>query len=97
VLPYSAFDYIHNGLAGCEPVPQTGVLMLISTCLLYFPTTMILLYVYGTVFHGSAVPSAPVAGKNAACNPQCTATYCNVSHQRRLMRNAKQFSVHLRC
>ncbi|KZS15243.1 Trace amine-associated receptor 8B [Daphnia magna] len=51
VLPYRAFDYSNEGLAGCAPVPQTGVLMLVSTCLLYFPTTMILLYVYGTVFH----------------------------------------------
>ncbi|XP_046632086.1 trace amine-associated receptor 9-like [Daphnia pulicaria] len=51
VLPYKAFDYSNDGLAGCAPVPQTGVLMLVSTCLLYFPTTMTLLYVYGTVFH----------------------------------------------
>ena len=45
------FNCSNDGLAGCAPVPQTGVLMLVSTCLLYFPTTMTLLYVYGTVFH----------------------------------------------
>ena len=76
VLPHSAFDYLNDGLAGCEPVPQTGVLMLISTCLLYFPTTMILLYVYGTVFHSNIGKSTVT---NSECNHQCTAVYCNVS------------------
>lgn len=83
VLPFSAFDYMNDGLAGCEPVPQSGVLMLTSTCLLYFPTTMILLYIYGTIFHsnGAAVKASASAadGKIAACNDQCSAVYCNVS------------------
>ena len=76
VLPYSAFDYSNDGMAGCEPTPHTGVLMLVSTCLLYFPTTMILLYVYGTVFHSNHVA---MSRKHNSCNDQCTSCYCNVS------------------
>ena len=76
VLPNSAFEYSNNGLGGCEPMPQTGVLMLISTGLLYFPTTMILLYVYGTVFHSNHVT---MSRKHNSCNDQCTSCYCNVS------------------
>lgn len=81
----------NDGLAGCEPVPQTGLLMLVSTCLLYFPTTMILLYVYGTVFHSSSSSAAGTADQrrrrrvkavgsynDSSCNDHCTEGYCNV-------------------
>ena len=75
----------NDGLAGCAPVPQTGVLMLVSTCLLYFPTTMTLLYVYGTVFHSHSssqrlVPTTRSAVKAVSyqCNDHCTDGYCNV-------------------
>ncbi len=89
------FNCSNDGLAGCAPVPQTGILMLVSTCLLYFPTTMTLLYVYGTVFHSHnssqrLVPTTtrtlPAAGQSMVktatryeCNDHCTEGYCNVT------------------
>jgi len=90
VLPYSAFDYSNNGLAGCEPVPQTGVLMLVSTCLIYFPTTMILLYVYGTVFHSNHVT---MSRKHNSCNDQCTSCYCNVKVEESITRTMATMSL----
>lgn len=89
------FSCSNDGLAGCAPVPQTGVLMLVSTCLLYFPTTMTLLYVYGTVFHSHnssqrlvptttrSLPGAQggsVKATSYECNDHCTDGYCNVNN-----------------
>jgi hypothetical protein len=70
-----------EGLGGCEPTPVTGVLMLVSTCLLYFPTTMTLLYVYGTVFHSSRSSSSSSRHQQRPTTTTTTQHYCNNSGQ----------------
>lgn len=54
--PFSFFaGYYFNGtgLMACEPFYSKPSYRILATCALYFPTTMILMYCYGSSFHMS--------------------------------------------
>lgn len=63
---FLAIGYYFNetGLLICEPFYSKPAYRILATCSLYFPTTMILMYCYGSSFHASrlrlviATPSA---------------------------------------
>ncbi|KAF4518382.1 hypothetical protein B566_EDAN007110 [Ephemera danica] len=53
VLPrrYGGFHFNATGLHACEPWYPRASLRILASCLLYFPTTMVLMYCYGSAFH----------------------------------------------
>ena len=53
VLRPSGFHFNTHGLMLCEPYPLANNALILASCLFYFPTTMILMYCYGTIFHSS--------------------------------------------
>ncbi|XP_055312764.1 5-hydroxytryptamine receptor 1D [Sitodiplosis mosellana] len=63
VLP-KGYYFNETGLLICEPFYSKPSYRILATCSLYFPTTMILMYCYGSSFHASrlrlviATPSA---------------------------------------
>ncbi|XP_068146302.1 uncharacterized protein [Drosophila tropicalis] len=52
VLP-KGYYFNHTGLMACEPFYSKPSYRILSTCALYFPTTMVLMYCYGSSFHMS--------------------------------------------
>ncbi|XP_068083217.1 trace amine-associated receptor 8c [Anabrus simplex] len=51
VLPRGGYYFNSTGLLACDPFFSRASLRILSSCLFYFPTTMILMYCYGSVFH----------------------------------------------
>jgi hypothetical protein len=50
VLP-RGFYFNNDGLHACEPFYPRPSLRILASCLFYFPTTMVLMYCYGSAFH----------------------------------------------
>ncbi|XP_069964018.1 alpha-2C adrenergic receptor [Bactrocera oleae] len=50
VLP-KGYYFNNTGLMACEPFYSKPSYRILSTCALYFPTTMVLMYCYGSSFH----------------------------------------------
>ena len=55
VVPPGGFHFNINGLLVCEPYFISNNILALAACLFYFPTTMILMYCYGTIFHSAKV------------------------------------------
>lgn len=55
VIPPGGFHFNINGLLVCEPYFISNNVLALAACLFYFPTTMILMYCYGTIFHSAKV------------------------------------------
>ena len=55
VMPPGGFHFNINGLMVCEPYFISNNVLAFAACLFYFPTTMILMYCYGTIFHSAKV------------------------------------------
>ncbi len=55
VIPPGGFHFNINGLFVCEPYFISNNILALAACLFYFPTTMILMYCYGTIFHSVKV------------------------------------------
>lgn len=51
--PFSGYYYNPTGLMACEPFYSKPSYRILSTCAFYFPTTMVLMYCYGSSFHAS--------------------------------------------
>jgi hypothetical protein len=51
VLPRGGYYFNPTGLLACDPFFSRPSLRILSSCLFYFPTTMILMYCYGSAFH----------------------------------------------
>ncbi|XP_071442886.1 trace amine-associated receptor 8b [Hetaerina americana] len=51
--PAAIRGYYFNGtgLLACDPFFSRAALRILASCLLYFPTTMVLMYCYGSAFH----------------------------------------------
>lgn len=49
----SGYYFNETGLLICEPFYSKPSYRILATCSLYFPTTMILMYCYGSSFHAS--------------------------------------------
>ena len=55
MLHPTGFHFNSNGLMVCEPYYLANDALILAACLFYFPTTMALMYCYGTIFHDSRV------------------------------------------
>ena len=68
----SLLGYYFNktGLLACEPFYSKSSYRILSSCALYFPTTMVLMYCYGSSFHANryrlATPSAASLSLNVS-------------------------------
>ncbi|XP_034234077.1 trace amine-associated receptor 1-like, partial [Thrips palmi] len=51
VLPRGGYYFNHTGLLACDPFYSRASLRILASCCFYFPTTMILMYCYGSAFH----------------------------------------------
>lgn len=51
VIRRGGYFYNGNGLMACEPFYQQPSLRILAACLFYFPTTMALMYFYGSALH----------------------------------------------
>ncbi|XP_057652217.1 trace amine-associated receptor 1 [Diorhabda carinulata] len=51
VLPHSGFYFNSTGMVACEPFYNRASTRILVACGFYFPTTMILMYCYGSAFH----------------------------------------------
>ncbi|XP_069704974.1 trace amine-associated receptor 1 isoform X1 [Periplaneta americana] len=51
VLPRGGYYFNPTGLLACDPFFSRPSLRILASCLFYFPTTMILMYCYGSAFH----------------------------------------------
>ena len=54
-MPPGGFHFNINGLLVCEPYFISNNVLALAACFFYFPTTMILMYCYGTIFHSVKV------------------------------------------
>ncbi len=53
VLHPHGFHFNVNGLMICEPYYLSNNALILASCVFYFPTTMALMYCYGTIFHST--------------------------------------------
>uniref|UniRef100_A0A182QWR3 G-protein coupled receptors family 1 profile domain-containing protein n=1 Tax=Anopheles farauti TaxID=69004 RepID=A0A182QWR3_9DIPT len=71
VLP-KGYYFNKTGLLACEPFYSKSSYRILSSCALYFPTTMVLMYCYGSSFHANryrlATPSGTASLSLAASN-----------------------------
>lgn len=50
VLPRGSYYFNPTGLAACDPFYPRVSLRILAACVFYFPTTMVLMYCYGSAF-----------------------------------------------
>ncbi|XP_044018750.1 trace amine-associated receptor 9 isoform X2 [Aphidius gifuensis] len=51
VLPSGGYYFNNSGLLACEPFFSRASFRILACCCFYFPTTMVLMYCYGSAFH----------------------------------------------
>lgn len=51
VLPRGGYYFNSTGMMACEPFYSKPSVRILAACGFYFPTTMILMYCYGSAFH----------------------------------------------
>ncbi|KAG8332170.1 trace amine-associated receptor 9 [Homalodisca vitripennis] len=91
VLPRGSYYFNMTGLAACDPFYTRASLRILAACIFYFPTTMVLMYCYGSAFHvnklrlkrGVTAASPPEEINNASLEKL-------VAHERRLSTNASR-------
>ncbi|XP_055705323.1 trace amine-associated receptor 1 [Phlebotomus papatasi] len=69
VLP-KGYYYNTTGLLACEPFYSRASFRILATCALYFPTTMVLMYCYGSSFHASRLRLTVDSTKSPPETPQ---------------------------
>ncbi|XP_035785223.1 5-hydroxytryptamine receptor 1D-like [Anopheles albimanus] len=71
VLP-KGYYFNKSGLLACEPFYSKSSYRILSSCALYFPTTMVLMYCYGSSFHANryrlATPTGGGGGGSLSLN-----------------------------
>ncbi|XP_029731706.1 5-hydroxytryptamine receptor 1D [Aedes albopictus] len=65
VLP-KGYYFNKSGLLACEPFYSKSSYRILSSCALYFPTTMVLMYCYGSSFHANRYRLTTPAAVSAA-------------------------------
>lgn len=82
IFAFIGYFFNDTGLLACEPFYSKPSYRILATCSLYFPTTMILMYCYGSSFHASrfrlvtpppiaTTPSSSSGKVNKYCSPTC--------------------------
>lgn len=51
VLPKGGYYFNQSGLSACDPFYTRPSIRILAACSFYFPTTMLLMYCYGSAFH----------------------------------------------
>lgn len=73
VLPRGGFYFNPTGMMACEPFYTRSSIRILAACGFYFPTTMILMYCYGSAFHVNKLRLRR-AGCNTIASPdECSA------------------------
>uniref|UniRef100_A0A8D8ALR8 5-hydroxytryptamine receptor 1D n=1 Tax=Culex pipiens TaxID=7175 RepID=A0A8D8ALR8_CULPI len=72
VLP-KGYYFNKSGLLACEPFYSKSSYRILSSCALYFPTTMVLMYCYGSSFHANRYRLATPAGAGATASSMAIA------------------------
>ncbi|XP_073995994.1 trace amine-associated receptor 8c isoform X3 [Rhodnius prolixus] len=89
VLPKGGYYFNVSGLAACDPFYTRPSIRILAACSFYFPTTMLLMYCYGSAFHANKLRiKGTVSNSNdVAAN---SAVHKMVTHERRLSTNASR-------
>lgn len=80
ILYIPGYYFNETGLLVCEPFYSKPSYRILATCSLYFPTTMILMYCYGSSFHASrfrfvvSTPSSALQARSLAQTQTTTIT-----------------------
>lgn len=69
VLPRGGYYYNPTGMTACEPFYSHASIRILAACGFYFPTTMILMYCYGSAFHVNKLRLRK-AGCNTIASPE---------------------------
>ncbi|KAK6635127.1 hypothetical protein RUM44_000376 [Polyplax serrata] len=92
VLPKGGYYFNPTGLLACDPFFARVSLRILSSCSFYFPTTMVLMYCYGSAFHVNKLRLQKVS-KSAVASPVDTRTSVVerfVARERRLSLNVSR-------
>ncbi|XP_054257910.1 trace amine-associated receptor 9 [Macrosteles quadrilineatus] len=91
VLPRGSYYFNASGLAACDPFYTRASLRILAACTFYFPTTMVLMYCYGSAFH---VNKLRLKRSVSAASPQQEISTASMeklmAHERRLSTNASR-------
>lgn len=71
---FSGYYFNDTGLLVCEPFYGKPSYRILATCSLYFPTTMILMYCYGSSFHASRFRFVVAAASTPSSIPIASTT-----------------------
>ncbi|XP_060533010.1 trace amine-associated receptor 8c [Cylas formicarius] len=68
VLPSGGFYFNSTGMMACEPFYRRSSVRILAACGFYFPTTMILMYCYGSAFHVNKLRLRKFSNGGTGCN-----------------------------
>lgn len=93
---FSSTGYYYNatGLLACEPFYSKPSYRILASCAFYFPTTMVLMYCYGSSFHANRFRLASATSSSNFTTPAAITEKVNSTKQ--LSSFIKGFSSHLR-
>lgn len=79
---FVGYYFNSTGLLVCEPFYSKASYRILATCILYFPTTMVLMYCYGSSFHSSRfrLTTAPTMQQTTVSTTQPSADKVNIYH-----------------
>ncbi|PNF26315.1 hypothetical protein B7P43_G02651 [Cryptotermes secundus] len=92
VLSRGGYYFNPTGLLACDPFFSRPSLRILSSCLFYFPTTMILMYCYGSAFHVNKLRLKRVVCSGVAAPDDVGAANMEkvVAQERRLSTNSSR-------
>ncbi|CAG9823838.1 unnamed protein product [Phaedon cochleariae] len=76
VLPRGGFYFNSTGMMACDPFYSRASIRILAACGFYFPTTMILMYCYGSAFHVNKLRL-----RKSGCNFFCQKKQDQKEHQ----------------
>ncbi|KAJ8979597.1 hypothetical protein NQ317_019485, partial [Molorchus minor] len=71
VLPRGGYYFNPTGMMACEPFYSRASIRILAACGFYFPTTMILMYCYGSAFHVNKLRLRKSGSNNIASPDEC--------------------------
>ncbi|XP_075222398.1 trace amine-associated receptor 8c isoform X2 [Lycorma delicatula] len=92
VLPRGGYYFNLSGLAACDPFYRRPSLRILAACFFYFPTTMMLMYCYGSAFHVNKLRLKRTVCSVVGVPEDLAGTTIEklVAHERRLSRSASR-------
>ncbi|RZF46829.1 hypothetical protein LSTR_LSTR008061 [Laodelphax striatellus] len=92
VLPRGGYYFNLSGLAACDPFYRRPSFRILAACLFYFPTTMMLMYCYGSAFHVNKLRLKRTVCSVITVPDEIAGTNLEklIAHERRLSRSASR-------